>query len=1530
MTKKSSVPAVIDDIGEKIGGARKDVAVRTGPKKAKPAEVDTRPGWARRFQVTETVARNDGRPVGTWALYDTRKTDWRGQHKLIREFPSKAAAEQAIPLAAVSQNHRVSQNREGKFVIVRDVTDRKRVQVVKSEFPTREAALEHMAKQAAQIIETKTNFGEEILARPEKVFREGPKFRSGDVRPDQFNEFGFRGVEFGNWQNQAERQQLLNHAYDGMHDLAHVTGLSPKALSLNDDLALAFGARGHGGKGAAAAHYERDYAAINLTKMSGAGSLAHEWWHAVDHYLGRKDDPALAEWTQRSGHKVLKAAGREDVYASHRISGYVPTKQLPDPVRAAYKDLLDTLYKKPVEYVEDQQAAEKFASHTETALRERLDNIRKDLASKKTYGTRFVEPASPAQLARFDAAAEKLIAGKDLSTTYKMNAESGSARNARGGFNMAGRHTNDTLDEISKVYKEVRGRSGFDSQNQRGPIDEVRYALKRHADRLATLKDAAAASTKVKMVPTEYAMNAQRLDQGRASDYWQTKHEMTARAFSAYIEDKIAEQGRKSDFLSYGSDNAFYKMFGERPFPEGQERAAINAKFDALFEAMKQAEVVKASAPSPANMLSAMSKGSAEGQQTMVTGQNGKPNPGWSDEARAKSAEVRAAQAVPPKLGTTKPPADLLERAKAMGIEAQRTGRGSAPAQDAQFMKLLSESKGYKAVDLMTAWSKGWTQEHASQPVPGITDAETIAADKARADQRFQEQIAETDQKIRQTLTDRGDKEGLARYEARKAVAGDNGAPPDTQLKAAKRLEEVAKRTIAEAEKTINQPRLMNTARRARLGGGVIEDAQHRVALAKTALKIADALRDGTAAPELAKISSLADVARLDSEYRQAMYAADRAKKLSYAESRSGLRGGMPTIEDIPYAKPSASVLANMPSSNDFGMLRKALKNQGVARELSHLEKLAAKGQHRHSDPKDVQAVEKVAKAIKAIKDKPTDWAQYRWQPKSLQSDANRWLKSVSEYRGEQRLGLSDQTSLQKMLRSYADVRQVKPKLDPVVAAERALIGTKIPGFFPTPQSLAARMADLAEIKPGMTVLEPSAGTGRLADAAKQRGAKVEAIEVASSLRDILTKKGHEIIGSDFNEVPIAQRYDRIMMNPPFEKGQDMAHVRRAYDMLKPGGKMVAVMGEGGFFRSDKQAEGFRQWLREVGGMSEKLPEGTFKESNTGVNTRLVTITKPGVNPGWSDAARLASAEVRAAAAETPTRVLSDSPKPMSAAMQRALETSQAKAAAVPSTLAKPAPVAPAPASEPARAVSRQEFMAQAEVRAHPEGGHEVRGPGTNGQWVRTKSTGTPAAAKLVAFTKHIGNAANKLGAIAMIAGPVTAAALAYDATRNQAAADGLTPTQQTTHALAAATLAGATTAGVGYGIMKGIGLLAKASPKIIGRALPGVGLGLMAYGAYQGAQRHGWKGAVLGAVGADGLLDLGTDAPPQIRASLPAPTSLPDAAQKFEVANDAFNAMQQSAASERILHGFQNPNNLAAALAAQGKELGRPAHGKP
>lgn len=180
---------------------------------------------------------------------------------------------------------------------------------------TREAR-EHRDNNEAQLLKALEVFKQIPQERAdENRPRVGQDTRQGaDVTPEQFRDaFGFRGVEFGNWMEQGRRQQEINEAYDALMDMAAVLQLPAKAISLNGELALAFGARGSGGAGAAKAHYEPGKVVINLTKRTGAGSLGHEWWHAADNYFSRTRSSADGYMTDSSD---VKAAANGNKYFS--------------------------------------------------------------------------------------------------------------------------------------------------------------------------------------------------------------------------------------------------------------------------------------------------------------------------------------------------------------------------------------------------------------------------------------------------------------------------------------------------------------------------------------------------------------------------------------------------------------------------------------------------------------------------------------------------------------------------------------------------------------------------------------------------------------------------------------------------------------------------------------------------------------------------------------------------------------------------------------------------------------------------------------------------------------------------------------------------------------------------------------------------------------------------------------------------------------------------------------------------------------
>lgn len=172
--------------------------------------------------------------------------------------------------------------------------------------------------------------------------RSGPDRREGNVTPEKFSDaFGFRGVQFGNYVEGPRRQSDLNRAYDSLMDMADVLKVPAKALSLNGRLGLAFGARGKGGKNAAAAHYEPGEVAINLTKGNGAGSLAHEWFHALDNYFGQYDAAREGEIT--SGDKFMTSNNKRWPQWNDKEKEYLhPVRQ---EVYDAFKGVVNAVHK---------------------------------------------------------------------------------------------------------------------------------------------------------------------------------------------------------------------------------------------------------------------------------------------------------------------------------------------------------------------------------------------------------------------------------------------------------------------------------------------------------------------------------------------------------------------------------------------------------------------------------------------------------------------------------------------------------------------------------------------------------------------------------------------------------------------------------------------------------------------------------------------------------------------------------------------------------------------------------------------------------------------------------------------------------------------------------------------------------------------------------------------------------------------------------------------------------------------------------
>lgn len=162
-------------------------------------------------------------------------------------------------------------------------------------------------------------------------------------------------------------------------------------------------------------------------------------------------------------------------------------------------------------------------------------------------------------------------------------------------------------------------------------------------------------------------------------------------------------------------------------------------------------------------------------------------------------------------------------------------------------------------------------------------------------------------------------------------------------------------------------------------------------------------------------------------------------------------------------------------------------------------------------------------------------------------------------------------------------------------------------GQFDSPSAVVARVIQLSRIESGMAVLEPSAGLGNIARAAEAAGGRVTAIEIDSKRAKALGDIPHiEIHVDDFLSIHRVASFDRVVMNPPFARQDDIRHVLHASRFLKPGGRLVSVMSASVMFRDNRATVEFRQFVTDQGGEFERLPEGSFASSGTSIHSCIV------------------------------------------------------------------------------------------------------------------------------------------------------------------------------------------------------------------------------------------------------------------------------------------------------------------------------------
>lgn len=97
--------------------------------------------------------------------------------------------------------------------------------------------------------------------------------------------FNFRSIRVGRWVTRQERDRSCGLFHDALFDLMTILQSPESLISLRGTLSFQYGI---GGRPGIAAHYDPSARCFSLAKNAGPGSIAHEWFHALDHYLGDK------------------------------------------------------------------------------------------------------------------------------------------------------------------------------------------------------------------------------------------------------------------------------------------------------------------------------------------------------------------------------------------------------------------------------------------------------------------------------------------------------------------------------------------------------------------------------------------------------------------------------------------------------------------------------------------------------------------------------------------------------------------------------------------------------------------------------------------------------------------------------------------------------------------------------------------------------------------------------------------------------------------------------------------------------------------------------------------------------------------------------------------------------------------------------------------------------------------------------------------------------------------------------------------
>lgn len=301
-------------------------------------------------------------------------------------------------------------------------------------------------------------------------------------------------------------------------------------------LAIAFGSRG---RGKALAHYEPGRVVINLTKMKGAGSLAHEWGHAFDDYLGMKVG-------LRGINTFLSSSVsyRYTRYNNESAEVVQAMKMVVSAMTRINKSVDEIVLELQLTGVNHKRSMAINFDFIYNIIEEDLELITKELDDTRIEGLK-------AHMVRYKKNLDELIkvdTDTDKIVEYLRKFVNSALKYMT---NVNVRRINGALESVDRSMDLLRVvNSNIEECKRTDGQGFARYKI------------------------SNFYKSAKELDLGRGKPYYSDVVEMFARCFESWVEDELEANGIVSQYLVHSTRNVCYN--GMSPYPEGIERKNIN------------------------------------------------------------------------------------------------------------------------------------------------------------------------------------------------------------------------------------------------------------------------------------------------------------------------------------------------------------------------------------------------------------------------------------------------------------------------------------------------------------------------------------------------------------------------------------------------------------------------------------------------------------------------------------------------------------------------------------------------------------------------------------------------------------------------------------------------------------------------------------------------------------------------------------------------------------------------------------------